>query len=166
MALLVDLAEHFDFNGVQALNIEDETPIDHAIRPELRDNAALSAVSDADEQMLIVIPFMNAVKLHSIVFRGPPGAGPATVKLFKNRLSFDFDDAEREKPSDVLQVQEAQLGSGSKVALKFVNFQMVTSIAILIDNNQGGEEQTILSGLTIFGMPVGGVQNVDGLKKC
>ena len=40
-------------------------------------------MSDADEQLLIYIPFRETCKIQSISLRAPTdGSGPATVKIF------------------------------------------------------------------------------------
>jgi hypothetical protein len=41
----------------------------------LRDDEGLYLASDSDEQLLIYIPFMQVVKLHSVLFKGPEEEG-------------------------------------------------------------------------------------------
>lgn len=41
----------------------------------LRDDEGLHLASDSDEQLLIYIPFMQVVKLHSALFKGPEEDG-------------------------------------------------------------------------------------------
>lgn len=57
--------------------------------------------SDADCQLIIHIPFVNAsVKLYSVTLRTAGGdACPKTIQLFKNDKLVDFDNVEQKKPS-------------------------------------------------------------------
>jgi hypothetical protein len=51
--------------------------------------------SDADEQLLVYIPFTGDVKLKSItLITGEGEARPTKMKVFKNREEIDFDLAE------------------------------------------------------------------------
>lgn len=44
-----------------------------------REDNGLHLESDADEQLLIYVPFNQVVKLHSIIIRGPPEEGKYEV---------------------------------------------------------------------------------------
>ena len=48
--------------------------------------------SDTDEQLLIHIPFMNAVRLSGIIIKSTahPDQAPKTVKLFVNQPTIGF----------------------------------------------------------------------------
>ena len=63
---------------------------------EQRLNADKFIESDADEQLLLVIPFTGSVKLKSIIVKGPAGeAHPSKMKAFTNRDDIDFDNVEQ-----------------------------------------------------------------------
>jgi hypothetical protein len=49
----------------------------------LRDDEGLYLPSESDEQMLIYIPFMQVVKLHSVLFKGPKEEGEICNSLFE-----------------------------------------------------------------------------------
>jgi hypothetical protein len=49
----------------------------------LRDDEGLYLASDSDEQLLIYIPFMQVVKLHSALFKGPEEEGKICSSLFE-----------------------------------------------------------------------------------
>lgn len=52
--------------------------------------------SDADEQLILHIPFKDNVKLKSISVVGEGGdMHPASMKAFKNRDDIDFDNVRR-----------------------------------------------------------------------
>ena len=49
----------------------------------LRDDKGLYLASKSDEQLLICIPFMQVVKLHSALFKGPEEEGEICYSLFE-----------------------------------------------------------------------------------
>lgn len=60
--------------------------------------------SDADEQLILHIPFLNgSVKLHSIILRTNGDMYCAkTIQLWKNNTSIDFDSVDQFKPQFVI----------------------------------------------------------------
>ncbi|GEQ68060.1 hypothetical protein JCM33374_g1726 [Metschnikowia sp. JCM 33374] len=60
--------------------------------------------SDADEQLIIHIPFLNgSVKLHSIILRtNGDKYCPRTIRLWKNNRNIDFDSVNGTKPTFTL----------------------------------------------------------------
>lgn len=55
--------------------------------------------SDADEQFILHIPFLNgSVKLHSIILRTNALHCPKTIQVWKNSPHIDFDNVEDFKP--------------------------------------------------------------------
>lgn len=47
-----------------------------------REDEGLKLESDADEQLLIYLPFTQVVKLHSIIIKGPEEEGMCLTKSF------------------------------------------------------------------------------------
>jgi len=43
---------------------------------------------------------------------------------------------------------------GAPNILKFLSFQKVESLALFIDNNQGGEDVTVIDEVVVYGQPV------------
>ncbi|MCE5166170.1 hypothetical protein HAX54_015293, partial [Datura stramonium] len=74
-----------------------------------REDEGLNLVSDADEQLLIYIPFNQVIKLHSIVIKGPEEEGPKTVKLFSNKEHMGFSNVNDYPPSDTAVLSEDNL---------------------------------------------------------
>ena len=57
-------------------------------------NGAGPLISDCDEQLLIYMPFLQPVKVHSLEIKGSKGNAPKTVKIFANiPTPLDFDRA-------------------------------------------------------------------------
>lgn len=60
--------------------------------------------SDADEQLILHIPFLNgSVKLHSVILRTNGDLFcPKTIQMWKNNPAIDFDSVEQFKPNFVV----------------------------------------------------------------
>ena len=120
----------------------------------------LGLMSDADEQLMIHLQFNETVKVHSLTFLGFDGAGggvdversPRIVKVFVNRPSMGFSDAEDVIPTEEFELTEEEIGSpgGVEKVVRFVKFQRVTSLSVFVEENFGGEESA-LGGLKIHG---------------
>lgn len=75
--------------------------------------------SDADEQLLIHVKFTAAAKLRSIVIAAPNDENaPKHVKLFTNRPTIGFSEAEEEGPVQAFELTEENL-AGQPVQLKY-----------------------------------------------
>jgi len=62
----------------------------------------ISLESDADDQLIVRIPFTGSVKLRSILLKAGPGEEtPTKICVFPNEESLDFDDV-----TDKMPVQE------------------------------------------------------------
>ena len=66
------------------------------LQADTRENGALFLESDADEELLITIKFMQAVKiaqLRVVAAIDSLDNAPTKVKLFVNKVGLDFDSA-------------------------------------------------------------------------
>ncbi|CDK28731.1 unnamed protein product [Kuraishia capsulata CBS 1993] len=81
-------------SDLQALFKTRETK--NSLRPAIR--------SDADNQLILKVPFDGIVKLYSIILRtnGQPDHCPSTIKLFKNNDALDFDTIGSVHPTSTL----------------------------------------------------------------
>lgn len=88
--------------GLNLLNPQDEL---QKVFKTIEDRYSLKPVikSDADEQLIIQIPFLNgSVKLHSLILRtNGDKYCPKTIWLWKN-ADIDFDNVESVKPNFVV----------------------------------------------------------------
>ncbi|XP_022915422.2 thioredoxin-like protein 1, partial [Onthophagus taurus] len=110
--------------------------------------------SDCDEQLIISIMFNQAVKIHSIKFKGPSDKGPKNVRIFINQpRTLDFDMVESCTSVQDLEVTPSDL-EGNPVNLRYVKFQNVTNIQIFVKDNQSGDEVTQIDHLAIIGTPI------------
>jgi len=158
---MVNLYEYINFDKVACLNSDSKTPAKSILQGEgkLR--------SDVDEQLLIVIPFREQVKIRGIRIKAVPSndgeSGPKKIRMFIDRDSLTFDDAE-----STTSVQELKLDSksldGREIKVDFVKFQAVPSLTLFITSNVGDTEVTVLNRLEFVGCPRQGT-NMNNLKK-
>ena len=122
--------------------------------------------SDADEQLLLYVPFPSAVKLHSLAFTAPPSHAPRTLKVFINKPHMTFDDVEGMCCTQAFEVSPGQT-QGTPILTKYVNFQFVTSVTLFLDKGEDDElddEVSAISKLQFFGS-VSADTNMKEFKK-
>ncbi|ETS02175.1 60S ribosomal protein L3 [Trichoderma reesei RUT C-30] len=96
--------------------------------------------SDADEQLLMTVPFSAQVKLHSILIRTSPSpSAPKTLHLFVNRDNMDFSAAEEETPVQVIEL--SQTSEVQEIPVKRALFGSVQRLVLFfVDNFGDGDE--------------------------
>ena len=128
--------------------------------------ASVALRSDADEQLLLYVPFPSAVKLHSLAFTAPPSHAPRTLKVFINKPHMTFDDVEGMCCTQAFEVSPGQT-QGTPILTKYVNFQFVTSVTLFLDKGEDDElddEVSAISKLQFFGS-VSADTNMKEFKK-
>ncbi|TFY83034.1 hypothetical protein EWM64_g979 [Hericium alpestre] len=130
-----NLYVHIDRQNVVALNATGEGP--EVIKPwDERLDEQVFLESDADDQMIIRVPFTGQVKLRSLLLKtGPGDQTPSKVALFANDENLDFSDAPDKTPT-----QEFDVAQGREVgeyALKPAKFPNVSSISLFFPASQG-----------------------------
>lgn len=90
------LYTQIDTEALQCLNEANPGSIKKIFKPhDSRFDQTLYTESDADEQLIIHIPFVSSVKLKSIAILGfNDSSAPAKMKAFINREDVDFDSVE------------------------------------------------------------------------
>lgn len=138
--------------GLSCLNESSSHPLSSIVGPSAGPKGRSYLESDVDPELLIAIPFLEPVKLKAIsIFGGVcPGQAPKSIKLFINHLSLDFGDAETLAPAQELELSADDI-KGNKVDLRFVRFQNVRSLHILVKDNQEDEETTRIDSIDLFG---------------
>lgn len=153
-ALQHSLYQHIDFDGVQTLN-EETTGSGKAVLKKTwaeRLDLEPEVASDADEQLIVQVPFTGQVKLHSVLLRtSPSDSAPRTLKLFINRDDVDFDAAADLPPTQVLEL--SQTGDVQELPVKRALFGKVTRLALFFEDNfgEGDEDVTRFSYLGFKG---------------
>ncbi|XP_047088890.1 PITH domain-containing protein At3g04780-like [Lolium rigidum] len=160
----VDLVDFIDWTGVECLNQDPAHPIANAFKQGYREDDGLHLASDSDEQLLIYIPFMQVIKLHSVLFKGPEEEGPKSVKLFSNKEHMGFSNVNDFPPSDSVDLSSSHLLESKPVTLKYVKFQNVRSLTMFIEDNQSGADITQIQKIALYGTTVD-TTNMKDLKK-
>ncbi|KAJ3155185.1 hypothetical protein HDU89_007375 [Geranomyces variabilis] len=156
-----DLTEFVTLNQIECLNQSDE----HVVRNMFqKDDSYLE--SDVDEQLIVNIPFNQAVKLHSIkIIPESIEKAPKTIKTFVNPPAIiGFDDADSVDPIETIELTEKDYESGAIIPLRFVKYQSVHNVNIFVKDNIGGGEVTAIKQLIFYGTPVETTKMSD-LKK-
>ncbi|KAI0993763.1 hypothetical protein K3495_g14421 [Podosphaera aphanis] len=156
-ALQYSLYQHIIFDQVTCLN-ESAADSGRAVvkktwaerlepRPEV--------VSDADEQLLLQVPFTGQVKLHAILIRSSTsGTAPMRVRVFANRDDLDFTTASEATPTQELHL--AQTSAVQELPVQRARFGQVQHLTLFFVDNYG-EECSCISYLGFRGdwMPLG-----------
>ncbi|GBE88439.1 DUF1000-domain-containing protein [Sparassis latifolia] len=98
--------------------------------------------SDADDQMIIRVPFTGSVKLRALLLKaGPADQTPARVALYSNFEHADFSALSDRKPT-----QEFSIAQGRQVGEYHVmpaKFPTVTSVTLFFPESQGADSTRI-----------------------
>ncbi|KAJ6004133.1 hypothetical protein N7499_000201 [Penicillium canescens] len=109
--------------------------------------------SDADEQLLMNIPFNGQVKVHSLLlYTAPTISAPKTVKLFKNRDDLDFSTASELSPTQTIEVPQPVPGADVfELPLNRAHWNATTSVTLFFEDNwSDGEEDVTKVGYVGF----------------
>jgi len=161
----VNLAEYIDVNKCSVLNNNSTTYVSSILKSE----GVLKSDADTEPQLLLFVPFLEAVKIRSIAFhtskelKSEKESGPRIVKLFVDNTTLDFSDADSAKPTQTFTLKSEEL-DGRDIATKFVNFQNVHSLAIFIESNQKKTDVTTINRMGFAGETCAGM-NMKDLKK-
>ncbi|THV02761.1 DUF1000-domain-containing protein [Dendrothele bispora CBS 962.96] len=134
-----NLFMHIDRDNVLAMNANDECKGPDIIKPwHLRLSEEKFVESDADDSLIIRIPFTGSVKLRSLLLKtGPTDLTPAKVALFANEDNLDFSDIADKSPT-----QEFDVAQGREIGeyvVKTTKFSNVSSLSLYFPEGQGAD---------------------------
>jgi len=163
----VSLLEYLERPQVNCLNESNEHTLKSILSGTTANTTAAYVESDADEQLLMNIHFNQAVRVQAISIKADELAhAPKLIKIAVNNPHIGFDDIEsanEPQVAQVLELTEEQVTNGSPIPLRFVRFQAVLSLHIFVASNHGGEDETRINAIDVFGLP-GQVSRVDELR--
>ncbi|PFH61993.1 hypothetical protein XA68_15535 [Ophiocordyceps unilateralis] len=147
-ALQSSLYEQIDFDQITTLNEATRDAGKAVVKKTWaeRMEPEPELASDADEQLLMTVPFTAQVKLHSVLVRTSlSGAAPRTLHLYVNQPRLDFSGAEELEPTQRLEL--AQTSEVQEVPVRRALFGKVTRLGLLVVDNFGED----VSRLTYLG---------------
>ncbi|TIA26215.1 DUF1000-domain-containing protein [Aureobasidium pullulans] len=153
-ALQNSLYKQIDFDAINTLN-ESSSGSGSKICKKTWDerlNPEPELCSDADEQLLMHIPFTAQIRLHSVIIRtSQTDSAPLTLKLFINRDDLDFGTASEVQPTQTLSL--SQTNDIQEVPVKRALFNTVRSLDLFFEDNwgRGDEDETRISYLGFKG---------------
>ncbi|KAI8992372.1 galactose-binding domain-like protein [Pilobolus umbonatus] len=138
------LYSKIDIDNVRCFNEAEPNSGSHIIKPwneRWEDTKYLE--SDADEQLIVFVPFTGCVKLRSICIRTDRSDhAPSKMKVFINRDDVDFDAADTYTP-----VQEFDLVQSSNDVIEYgvrvSKFSNVRNISLFFPENFGEDTSII-----------------------
>eukprot|EP00189_Rhodosorus_marinus_P012708 CAMPEP_0184744362 /NCGR_PEP_ID=MMETSP0315-20130426/7156_1 /TAXON_ID=101924 /ORGANISM="Rhodosorus marinus, Strain UTEX LB 2760" /LENGTH=209 /DNA_ID=CAMNT_0027216059 /DNA_START=97 /DNA_END=726 /DNA_ORIENTATION=+ len=140
-----DLYKDVDTTRCSVLNAADEDALEGVLRPwEKRLEREPMLQSDADEQLMIYLPFTTAVRIQALSLIGSGGrANPKTLKVFLNVEHMDFDSAESTAPTQEWELVPEDREGNVEYTTKYTKYQNVRSMWLFISENFGGDNTSI-----------------------
>ncbi|KAI0926421.1 hypothetical protein AcW1_008601 [Taiwanofungus camphoratus] len=138
-----NLFSHIDRDNVVALNVQSPGKGPEVIKPwhERQDETAYLE-SDADDQIIVRVPFVGSIKLRAVLLKSGPGdQTPSKVAVYNNMENLDFSNIADLKPAQEFEVaQGREVGEYHVLPAKFPN---VTSITLFFPASQGADTTRI-----------------------
>jgi len=95
-----------------------------------------------------------------------PSIGPKDVKVIVNNRNLSFDDFGSDSAiTQAFEVTEEDLKNSKRINVRFVRFQNVTTLSILVASNHSDAEETRIDAIDIYGTPVQTTADLSGLRK-
>ncbi|KAG0042431.1 hypothetical protein BGZ83_000463 [Gryganskiella cystojenkinii] len=139
------LHQRIDHDNVVCLNESEPGQGRSILKPwhEKMDDTKILE-SDADEQLILRIPFTGMVKLKSITIRSEPGeTAPRTMKAFTNKDDLDFDNAESTTATQEWDLVEDTHGQVAEYSTRVAKFSSIRSLTLFFGENFGGDTTRI-----------------------
>lgn len=103
-----------------------------------------SVSSDVDEQLIIIVPFTESVKLKSITVMGVGGpSAPRHVRLWRNNDGIDFTNCDAVVPTASIDLSDDVEGE-LDYPLSQAKFADSASLTIMFDRSYGAEQTRVV----------------------
>ncbi|RDA93769.1 hypothetical protein CP533_0258 [Ophiocordyceps camponoti-saundersi (nom. inval.)] len=141
-ALQSSLYEQIDFDQITTLNEATRDAGKAVVKKTWAERMypEPELVSDADQQLLMTVPFTEQVKLHSVLIRtSTSDAAPRTLHLYINQPQLDFSGAEETEPTQRLEL--AQTSDVQEIPVRRALFGKLTRLGLFVVDNFGGDDE-------------------------
>ncbi|KAI9676742.1 MAG: hypothetical protein M1829_002836 [Trizodia sp. TS-e1964] len=143
-ALEFFLYQHVDFDKIITLNeaepMQGQAVVKKTWAQRLESQPELE--SDADEQLLMFVPFTGQVKLHSLLIRTSAStSAPKTLKVFVNRDDLDFSNVPDLPATQTFSL--AQTADVQEIPVKRAVFNATQSLMLFFEENFGMGDEDI-----------------------
>ncbi|KAK3725084.1 hypothetical protein LTR37_000595 [Vermiconidia calcicola] len=147
-ALQNHIYEQIDFSAINTLNESESRTGSKIVQKTWTDrlDPEPELKSDADEQLLMHIPFTAQIRLHSILIRtSETSSAPQNLKVFINQDNLDFSTASDLPPTQKLDLPQSN--DVQEIPVKRALFNTVRSLDLFFEDNwsHGEEDETRLS---------------------
>ncbi|KAG8807044.1 hypothetical protein FRC19_006898, partial [Serendipita sp. 401] len=153
----ISLLEFIDRSQINCLNESPTHTLKSIITGHSRNTSDAYLESDTDEQLILNIPFNQAVRVRGISIQTAENArAPKLIKIATNSPTIGFEDVQdaiEPQVAQVIELDEETTSTGKRISLRFVRFQSVQSLHIFVSSNQGEEDETRIDSIDIFGLP-------------
>ena len=132
---------------LQCLNESTPNSLQNVLRPwhQRCDRSRPKLRSNADEQLLMCIPFTSPVKIKSICVIGAGDIeNPSHMSAFVDNEHMDFDSAESTKPVQSWDLVERNPDGNVEYPCNLAKFRNVSTLWLFIDRNFGAEHTEIM----------------------
>ncbi|KAK0705233.1 PITH domain-containing protein [Lasiosphaeris hirsuta] len=143
-ALQFSLYQYINFDEVVAFNETDEGSGKAICKKTWAERMTEEPelASDADEQLLIDIPFTGQVKLQSILLRtSDSDSAPRTLKVFINREGIDFSTAEDGEGTQTFEL--SRTNEVQELPVRRARFSAVRCLALFFPDNFGDGDEDV-----------------------
>ncbi|KAJ3323453.1 hypothetical protein HDV06_001730 [Boothiomyces sp. JEL0866] len=143
----MSLYSQINLTSTRCLNAEDENAFNDIFKPwDDRFDISRVVKSDADEQLIMYVPFTSNIKLKSIAILGlNDHSQPSKLKVYINRQDVDFNTVESIEPTQEFEcLQSCPRGAVPQYLTKVTKFTNVRDITIFVPSNFGSD-QTVIS---------------------
>ncbi|KAH8926114.1 DUF1000-domain-containing protein [Atractiella rhizophila] len=135
------LFSKIDIENVQFLNAV-ENKATNVFKPwDERLDESKFVESDADEQLIIQVPFTGNVKLRSIIVKsGPSGNTANKLKIFSNR-TLDFNEADSSVGTQEIDIPISR--EAVEYPLRVAKFPVVKNLSLFFPSNHGEDSTRV-----------------------
>ncbi|BFZ55695.1 Thioredoxin-like protein 1 [Savitreella phatthalungensis] len=147
---MVSLNDRIDIKQLEILNAADPSTLRSMISKD-----GPGVISDADEQLMLFVPFQELVKIHSITIRVESehlSNAPTKLRFYLNRPAIiSFDEVDSLPAIQEIHSIEYDDGGKATVQLRYVKFQRVNSLIVFVEGNAGEEDETRIRSMEFIG---------------